>query len=81
VQVEPNPFKGEVFQVRIASPAEVSAVLTILDLQGREIYSKSLALEKGRNEFSLPAGVWPKGAYLYRVETATETVSGKVIKN
>jgi len=38
-------------------------------------------LKQENNTFPLPAGAWPKGAYLYRVETATEKVSGKVIKN
>ncbi len=80
VDVQPNPTTTEV-TFNIHSPEHVSANLIVYDTQGRQVHSTSLKLNVGENRYELnEIANWPAGLYWYRLETNTESLSGKTIK-
>ncbi|GJM36520.1 MAG: hypothetical protein DHS20C18_55210 [Saprospiraceae bacterium] len=80
VTIQPNPTKTEVI-FNIHSTKDTPASIIIYDTQGKEVHSVSLELGKGENTYQLnEIRNWPTGLYWYRLETGTESLSGKIFK-
>ncbi len=78
VAVYPNPTADELDFRLTAGPAH----LRIVDLQGREVYRYTFEPTPGNGlmQHHLNVSSWRTGTYLYRLTTAEQTITGKVIK-
>ncbi len=79
-QNEPNPF-AETTTIRFTLNASETATLTIMDINGRVLYSSTDQYNKGYNEVSMnksELGV-DSGILYYQVRTATHTATKKMI--
>ena len=78
VRIYPNPTADELDFRLTAGPAH----LRIVDLQGREVYRHTFEPTSGNDfiQHHLDVSSWRTGTYLYRLTTARQTITGKVIK-
>ena len=78
VTVSPNPFSN-LATFNVYSSSDADANLTILNLNGLEIFSQRLKVDKGKQAIILELSELPAGLFLYRF-TAGEKISvGKLI--
>ena len=79
VEVRPNPFR-ETTVIGFYLPEAREATLSVFDATGRLVKTAQGNFGEGYGEFLLNAGELPgQGAYFYRLQTAGETVTGKVV--
>ncbi len=76
VGISPNPSKGN-FRVEI-SGYKGKAELSVLNVQGQEIYRKAEIVEDGR-QVNIDISKQPKGVYTLRVRTGDETSVEKLV--
>ncbi len=75
----PNPFRDET-QIGFYLPQGGNTTLSIFDMSGRVLYREVHHLPKGQNTWMVRSDqLEGEGVYYYRVETATETATGKMI--
>jgi hypothetical protein len=78
--IAPNPFINRI-QAAIESSKDEKAVLTVLDIFGREIKSKTVQLSAGKNQVSVDGlGKLPAGNYLLRVANGNKVETYKMVK-
>ncbi len=76
----PNPA-GETLYLEMNASASETAVIDIMDVQGRIIRSQSIALSKGSNRISVASGSLSKGIYLLKINIkGQEPIQHKFIK-
>jgi hypothetical protein len=76
----PNPFR-EQLAITIEAPEADKAQLTIRDMNGKQLLKQSLPIQKGTNNFPLPAMVrLPKGLYLLNIVTSHRQQTIRVLK-
>ena len=80
-QNEPNPFK-ESTKIRFDLPEAADAIITILDAEGQEIYSRTVEAQKGFNEVKITKEhiKGATGVFYYRVNTEAYTATKKMIR-
>jgi hypothetical protein len=77
----PNPTV-DVATVKIMAPAESEAVLSILDVSGREVLpEKNLRLSKGSNELHLDVSDLSAGSYLLRANVGKSVITQRLLVN
>lgn len=64
--VFPNPSDG-IFFVHLMEPLSANAKLSILDLQGRLVYSRNLGNEAGHHDIRISTGINTPGVFLVKV--------------
>jgi hypothetical protein len=76
----PNPTAGGVsIPVRISDLETVS--VEIVDISGKTLWVKQIALESGTHEIGVPAQAFPEaGLYLWRATAGEMHASGKIIR-
>lgn len=80
----PNPF-SDYTTLHVGLPAAGAIIIDVYDVAGRRVSSHRVAtLAAGWNDLTLGArrddgGALASGVYLYRVRTATESVTGKLV--
>ncbi len=75
----PNPFREETV-IGFYLPKGEAVILSVFDASGQMIYSESRDLPEGKHEWMLSASqLEGSGVYYYRVQTSTETATGKMI--
>lgn len=74
LQVYPNPTEGNIY---INSPEELKSVM-VYDIQGREIINQT-GIHNKHYTISLPENT-PKGLYLIKIQTNTQTHNHKLLK-
>ncbi|MEO5570952.1 MAG: DNRLRE domain-containing protein [Bacteroidia bacterium] len=77
-EIFPNPVK-DVLTVSYESDENTSASLKIFGIAGNEIYSRSMELAAGDNDFQLKTNVWMKGIYFVTITTSKEVLTKKLI--
>ncbi len=77
---QPNPFRGETL-IRFKLPASVPATISVYDLTGKVLKTYTVDFSKGYNEWLIKeADLSGQGMLIYKVETANESVIGKMMK-
>lgn len=79
LKVVPNPVQ-ELASVSFEMENQGQAVITILDLNGAEMYQSEQRLAKGFHEETINVGQYRKGIYIVNVETPQGTQQFKFIK-
>lgn len=79
LKVVPNPVQ-ELASVSFEMENQGQAVITVLDLNGTEMYQSGQRLAKGFHEETINVGQYRKGIYIVNVETAQGTQQFKFIK-
>ncbi|MFK7981207.1 MAG: T9SS type A sorting domain-containing protein, partial [Saprospiraceae bacterium] len=77
-QNKPNPFKNQT-TIGFALPQAAPAKITVLDMQGKIIYSTTGNYDSGYNEIVIQQSQLPKGVFYYRLETAFGTKTQKMM--
>ena len=77
-EIYPNPGWGNI-HVELRCASDMQAILQLHDLRGTLIYSARRELKRGFQRFDLDLGRYPKGMYLFSVETGAELLRKKVI--
>ena len=79
-QNQPNPFSGET-SIGYYLPEAAQTVFTVYDVNGKLVYRQDLNGDKGRNQITMQAQILPNvGLFYYRVETATDAATRKMVK-
>ena len=75
----PNPASGTVTLTIDNSNDFSQGVLIISDVTGKIVYSLSLNLVKGKNNYYWDTDSHPNGLYLYRLISGNNTISGQIV--
>jgi hypothetical protein len=80
ITVLPNPFH-DAFSVNINALKQSTAILTVVDLQGKTILAKSIELQVGINNVRMDGlGNFASGSYLLRIVNDGQVTTNKLIK-
>jgi hypothetical protein len=80
ITISPNPFVNNI-QASIQMEKDEKAVLTVMDIFGRQIKSKTVQLSAGKNQVTVDGlGKLPAGNYLLRVKSGTRVETHKIVK-
>ncbi len=79
IAVAPNPFMNSI-QVTVGSNKNENASLSMIDVMGREVYRKSVSLQKGNNRFTIDGSKYIQGSYYLKLTTADRSQTIKLIK-
>ncbi|MEM9991066.1 MAG: T9SS type A sorting domain-containing protein, partial [Bacteroidota bacterium] len=74
----PNPFQ-ETTTIPFSTGANESVTLSIFDLSGRMLSTETRAFERGKNTWNITRANLPIGVLYYRIATAKETVTRKML--
>ena len=75
--ISPNPSHGQ-FTLRISGPENKNVTVTIADITGRTVVQRVLEVSgTGREQFDLSAS--PKGLYLVKIQSDTESMVRKLV--
>lgn len=74
LRVYPNPFSEALY---ISNPSENAFTITIFSLDGKEVAQYK---RDGKSVRIDDMNALMKGSYLYKIENAQETISGKIVK-
>lgn len=81
ITVYPNPVENE-FKIKLNLKQEADITYYLCDLQGREIYKKTIqSAEAGENEFVIDASQIANASYLIKVEINGIVYTKQIIKN
>lgn len=72
----PNPASN-LTRLRVASPRDGMAVITVFDLIGKKTMERNHMLRAGENEVPLRLESMDTGIYIYRVDAFGESLSGR----
>lgn len=79
VEVFPNPLgKGESLQLRMNSPAEMYAVVSLFDLQGRQVIQEQWDLKVGISVREMTLPPLAEGLYVLSIATERGVVQEKI---
>ena len=79
VRAYPNPFTHETkLEFSLATEQEVS--ITLHDMMGRQVYQYTGSFQTGTNTHAIAGEQFPSGILFYTLQTATEKVSGRLVK-
>jgi hypothetical protein len=80
VSVYPNPTEN-VLNIAFDYPLIADLKIDLYDLHGRKMQEGVLGKTSGsRNTFQISVQNWADGLYFYRIQIATQTLSGKFLK-
>jgi Secretion system C-terminal sorting domain len=78
--VSPNPFNNS-FTVAIHSDKSMEAVVTLVDMYGRQMQSQKVMLNAGKNNTTVnPFTKMPPGAYFVKIKAGERQEVHKLIK-
>jgi hypothetical protein len=80
IAAAPNPFSNTLY-ITVGSNKNENGIITIVDLQGRELVSRSVTLQRGINRFSFDdLGKQRAGSYILRLTTNDGVQNMRLIK-
>ena len=79
VTVYPNPARN-ILNVLITSPESTDLTLTLIDMNGKQILSRTHHITPGKNNFTFQIGSLPTGAYAVLIRTHQSAISKTWIK-
>ncbi|MBB6612098.1 T9SS type A sorting domain-containing protein [Pontibacter sp. Tf4] len=79
LQAYPNPFE-EKLTVTITVPAAEQATLMLYNMQGRQLITRKVTLEKGVTTFDLETAQLAQGIYILRISGSSTDTALKVMK-
>ena len=74
--VYPNPAKDV---LHISAGSDIVSGFTLFDLSGRKVMESNLFAGQVLSEFQVDLHEFESGAYIYRLETEKESVTGRVL--
>lgn len=78
--VAPNPVSGgQAARIEFNSDQEQSVLLTVSDVQGREVLRAEYTIRSGQSAISLPTQNWTSGVYKVRVQAGSMVESANII--
>jgi hypothetical protein len=77
-QNEPNPFRGKT-RIAYSMPSQGEVKLVVYNMLGKQVYSTSLAAQKGQNHFELAAGQLSPGIYMYSLTHGSTVVTKRMV--
>ena len=78
-QLFPSPVK-DVLSVNYQASANKELTMSVVDMTGRVLISKSVNAVKGNNEFNLDLANLPTGTYMTRLNSGTDNISQLIVK-
>jgi hypothetical protein len=78
VGVYPNPAVFS-FQVNVDAVSKGSLVMTMFDVNGKQVYNKSTAVENGRFNTRIDVSYLPAGTYLLQVKNAGNNWTQRIV--
>lgn len=78
INIYPNPSSG-IFNFDVSGDEAQSFTLTVLNLQGQQIFSSKLNLENGNYSNQMDFAYFPKGIYYMVVKTEASTIIKKIV--
>lgn len=79
LSLSPNPANDRC-EVAFDALRAGKGVLQVFDAQGKMIHSESLALQNGKNRFSLETAAWNAGIYFVRISNEQGVFTHKLMK-
>jgi len=76
---EPNPWHDHT-RVRFYLPEAGAVTLTVFDPTGRQVFAQTRAFGVGFQSIGLDGVALPAGVFYYRVETASGSAGGKMVR-
>lgn len=78
--IAPNPFNNG-FNVAIHSEKSTEAVVTVVDIYGRQVQTQKLVLNAGKNNVAVnPAAKMPPGNYFLKIKAGERNEVHKLVK-
>lgn len=78
LETYPNPTAG-IFKVRFDLPAAGAATFSMMDLQGRTLFTREEAVSTGSQTFTYDGSELAPGVYFLRMDYAGQSVSRRVL--
>ena len=78
MDVFPNPSSG-VFNISISTEDNQSFKLSILNLQGQQLFGGQMHSENGKYTNQIDFTYFPKGIYFVSVKTGTTVITRKIV--
>jgi hypothetical protein len=81
VNISPNPFNNNGFNIELATDAAGEVSVHVLDIRGVQVHQQDFLVEVGANQLNLSAVEdWPSGTYIVQINTGTNLVQKRIIK-
>lgn len=81
VNISPNPFDNNGFNVGIELAEATEISVNVLDIRGVLLHQEDFVVETGLNELQLTeVSEWPAGTYIVQINTGTSLVQKRIIK-
>jgi hypothetical protein len=77
IELYPNPAKDQTI-IKLNSSLAGNATIRITDLSGKNVYQKTVEVQKGIQEFIIDCSQFDSGIYLVALQTE-ETISSKKV--
>ena len=77
--VNPNPV-NQLMRISLEADVNETAAITVTDLTGKRIISKSMTVVAGLNNLEIPAGQLSSGTYIVTVRLSNQTLVKKINK-
>lgn len=78
LKVYPNPTAGS-FEIVVEAEKRKSALVSIFDLQGKEVAVATVNLEQGLNQFSASGNELPNGVYIVKLIAQNQQLTAKLV--
>ena len=79
IEVYPNPIKDQL-TIKFNQNENESYSISITDIMGRILISQTLPLKHVNQEFTLNTSILPRGNYILKINSATNSYVQKIIK-
>ncbi len=77
--LSPSPAR-DILQVQTGNSITGDAVLTISDMEGRQVYNRNTVLQPGSNSIPVNVSMLRQGIYIVRIQSGTESYSKQFVK-
>lgn len=75
-----NPIKGNTLNIGVQSPENSEGVVTVVDLNGRQVFMKNITWSSGYSQQALNIPFLPAGSYTANLVTASEKYQVRFMK-
>ncbi len=80
LMLSPNPAR-DMLQVQTGNNMTGDAVLTILDMSGRQVYGRKIVLQAGNNSVPVNISMLSQGTYMVSIQAGKESYSKQFLKS
>ena len=79
VSVYPNPIQNQ-FSIYLRNFLAPNARIVIYNLQGRQIYTNNVSIQKNSKIIEIPSADWSQGGYVLKIESNDFSYTQKLLK-